>query len=186
MKPEGKPTGRKAVEEALLAATIDMVVAKGLQVSVREIANRAGVNHGLVHTYFGSKQALLDAALEAISRRSGSQLRCDGYPRPDMANLDAGLLAKALARFGLDLGDNPDPLPSDPVFSSWRSALRRDNPDLDDDEIDEQVAAAASMALGWAMYSNFLCSALEIDDLGRKKLDEKVAGLVAELGGLPD
>ncbi|MCB0990671.1 MAG: TetR/AcrR family transcriptional regulator [Acidimicrobiales bacterium] len=182
---ETKPTGRQAVEEALLAATIEMVVAKGLNVSVREIAANAGVNHGLVHTYFGSKQGLIDAALDQIGRRSASQLRCDGYPRPDLANLDHGLLAKALARFGLDMGDRPDPLPSHPVFVSWKAALGRDNPDLDAEGVDEKVALAASLALGWAMYHEFVCAALDIDDVARKSLEERVCDLVAELGGIP-
>ena len=51
-----KPAGKAEVSDALVDATIDLIVERGLGISVREIAARAaGVNHGLVHLYFGGK-----------------------------------------------------------------------------------------------------------------------------------
>ena len=55
--------GRRLSEERLLAAAGDLLVDVGPHgATVREIARRAGVNHGLVHHYFGSKEQLLRAA----------------------------------------------------------------------------------------------------------------------------
>ena len=51
-------------EEKLLVAACDLLAEVGPRAaSVRSIAARAGVNHGLVHHYFGSKDALLRAAM---------------------------------------------------------------------------------------------------------------------------
>ena len=52
--------GRAASEDALVRAAADLFEDVGPHaVSVRAIAERAGVNHGLVHHYFGSKSGLV-------------------------------------------------------------------------------------------------------------------------------
>jgi AcrR family transcriptional regulator len=56
-------TGRKAIEEHLVHAAIDLLKERsGTGVSGRELAQRANVNYGLIHHYFGSKEAVFDAA----------------------------------------------------------------------------------------------------------------------------
>jgi AcrR family transcriptional regulator len=56
------PAGSRA---ALLDSAIELFAAHGPgAVSVRDIARHAGVNQGLIHRHFGSKEALLAAAIE--------------------------------------------------------------------------------------------------------------------------
>ena len=51
-------------EEKLIAAAADLLGEVGPRaMSVRMVAERAGVNHGLVHHYFGSKEGLTRAAM---------------------------------------------------------------------------------------------------------------------------
>ena len=58
---------RVDTEEKLIAATAELLGEIGPRtVSVRAIAERAGVNHGLVHHYFGGKDALLQIAMERL------------------------------------------------------------------------------------------------------------------------
>ena len=76
-----RPLGRDAVREALVLATTELIVERGLSMSVREIAARAGVNHGLVHTYFGSKDGLLSAAFDEINARAAAGCECPTQPR---------------------------------------------------------------------------------------------------------
>ena len=58
---------RVDTEEKLIAATAQLLGEIGPRtVSVRAIAERAGVNHGLVHHYFGGKDALLRVAMERL------------------------------------------------------------------------------------------------------------------------
>lgn len=63
------PRGREEVCAALIEAAVDLF-SQGIPalVSVRDIAAHANVNHGLVHQYFGSKDALVAATIEYLAR----------------------------------------------------------------------------------------------------------------------
>ena len=61
---------RSAAEEALLDAAERLLVDVGYaRVTTRRLAEEAGVNHGLVHYYFGSNENLLVRALERFTER---------------------------------------------------------------------------------------------------------------------
>jgi len=59
---------RAAAEAALLDAAERLLVGVGYaKITTRKLAEEAGVNHGLVHYYFGSNEALLVRALERFT-----------------------------------------------------------------------------------------------------------------------
>ena len=98
---------RRAAMDALIEATIELLGERSpTDVPVKAIAAHAGVNHGLVHHYFGSKDELVRAAI-----RRGSARLYDGQP----AELRAGYtfrflrerpgLVRALARIVHALAD---------------------------------------------------------------------------------
>jgi AcrR family transcriptional regulator len=65
-----KTAARAAAEEALLDAAERLLADVGYAgVTTRRLAEEAGVNHGLVHYYFGSNENLLVRALERFSGR---------------------------------------------------------------------------------------------------------------------
>jgi len=65
-----KTTARSAAEEALLDAAERLLVDVGhAGITTRALAEEAGVNHGLVHYYFGSNENLLARALERFTDR---------------------------------------------------------------------------------------------------------------------
>ena len=65
-----RATGRSAAEEALLDAAERLLVEVGhAGITTRRLAEEAGVNHGLVHYYFGSNEQLLVRALERFTER---------------------------------------------------------------------------------------------------------------------
>jgi AcrR family transcriptional regulator len=69
---EVSPTtpARAAAEEALLDAAERLLVEVGYAgITTRRLAAEAGVNHGLVHYYFGSNENLLVRALERFTER---------------------------------------------------------------------------------------------------------------------
>jgi TetR/AcrR family transcriptional regulator len=69
-EPALKTTARSASEEALLDAAERLLVDVGYAgVTTRRLAEEAGVNHGLVHYYFGSIENVLIRTLERFTER---------------------------------------------------------------------------------------------------------------------
>lgn len=69
-EPALKTTARSAAEEALLDAAERLLVDVGyIGVTTRRLAEEAGVNHGLVHYYFGSIENVLIRTLERFTER---------------------------------------------------------------------------------------------------------------------
>jgi AcrR family transcriptional regulator len=65
-----KTSARAAAEEALFDAAERLLVEVGYAgVTTRRLAEEAGVNHGLVHYYFGSNENLLLQMLERFTTR---------------------------------------------------------------------------------------------------------------------
>jgi AcrR family transcriptional regulator len=65
-----KTAARAAAEEALLDAAERLLADAGYaSITTRRLATEAGVNHGLVHYYFGSNENLLVQALERFTGR---------------------------------------------------------------------------------------------------------------------
>ena len=69
-EPAQKTAARSAAEEALLDAAERLLAEVGhAGITTRRVAEEAGVNHGLVHYYFGSVENLLVRALERFTER---------------------------------------------------------------------------------------------------------------------
>jgi AcrR family transcriptional regulator len=69
-QPSQKTAARSSAEEALLDAAERLLFDVGYAgVTTRRLAEEAGVNHGLVHYYFGSIENLLVRALERFTER---------------------------------------------------------------------------------------------------------------------
>ena len=70
LTPAAAPTTRPPADEALLDAAERLLVAVGSSgITTRRLAEEAGVNHGLVHYYFGSNENLMVQALERFTAR---------------------------------------------------------------------------------------------------------------------
>ena len=90
---------------ALLDAAVRLVAERGWDaVTTRQIAERAGVNQGLIHYHFRSKDQLLHAAFERALRET--------FAEPGAALAHATDLRAAIADLvrGLEPGDEMEPL----------------------------------------------------------------------------
>jgi AcrR family transcriptional regulator len=66
----GKTAARSAAEDALLDAAERLLVDVGYSgITTRRLAEEAGLNHGLVHYYFGSIENVLVRTLERFTER---------------------------------------------------------------------------------------------------------------------
>ena len=178
-----RPIGRDAVRRALIDATTELAIEQGLSMSVRDIAARAGVNHGLVHTYFGSKDALISAAFDDINARAAAEARDDGFPPLDLASRRGGELVKALARLMLDA--DRDLFTSHPVVEGWRDALTRERPDLGAAEVAERISIATTIGLGWALFADLVTTTLGMDTDARAAADARMTALIVDIGAIP-
>ena len=67
--------GRKNVEKQLINSAAILVGSIGPnQLSIRDIADHAGVNHAQIHHYFGGKQGLLEATYKQLAFEHMEQL----------------------------------------------------------------------------------------------------------------
>jgi TetR/AcrR family transcriptional regulator, repressor for neighboring sulfatase len=68
VKKKRRPSlSKEASQQRLIEATVHLLKAHTVaDLSVRQIANEADVNHGLVHSYFGSKGSLLIAVAQQL------------------------------------------------------------------------------------------------------------------------
>ena len=70
IEPARKTQARSAAEDALLDAAERLLVDVGYAgITTRRLAEEAGLNHGLVHYYFGSNENVLLRALERFTER---------------------------------------------------------------------------------------------------------------------
>src|SRR5689334_2167643 len=69
-QPAGASQERREAVEALLDAAERLLVEQGHgAITTRKLAEQAGVNHGLVHYYFGSMEEVMVQVLERFTAR---------------------------------------------------------------------------------------------------------------------
>ena len=154
------PIGRAAVVDALIGSATELFAERGLDdVSVREIAAAAGVNHALVFRHFGSKAGLLRAVLQG-QRRTFGEAAGGGTTREELS-AEIGLYTVILARILLDgdagVLDDVD----HPVANGLRA--RATDAGLDDDRAGQFAATVMALELGWHLFLPALGTATGID-----------------------
>ena len=155
---------RVDTEEKLIVATAQLLGEVGPRaLSVRAIAERAGVNHGLVHHYFGGKDALLQAAMERLVHEHFEYAMAQSRRQPLPAPL--GLIGdptylRAVVRAVLD---NEMTLASTEItedVSVPRNVLRhvaaaqkQKEPSV---EVKASVGLGMALEMGWAALEPFI------------------------------
>lgn len=163
------------MEDALIAAAAELLGEVGPRaVSVRTIAERAGVNHGLVHHYFGGKAELLRAAMARLveehrdfaTEKSGGR----AVPAP-LALAEDQRYLRAVVRAVLDGDDELATMELSTGYSIPRAALehlatkrRMLEPDI---ETKAQVAMEMALEMGWAALEPFILAVVDVrgDDI---------------------
>jgi AcrR family transcriptional regulator len=174
VRTKSTPRGAEAVRAALLAAAADLFAGRGpSHVSVREIAQAAGVNHGLVHHYFGSKDALLRVVLDDLAAASAIQV-ADWDGQSGLLDADGAVArhGRIVAHLLLEARNPADVQTTFPAIDALTSNLRSRG--LGAREAAERAAAAAALVLGWQLFAPFLERAAGLD--GRDGFDAEVLG----------
>jgi len=175
---------REEVQERILAAATDLFGTRlPANVTVRDIADRAGVQHSLVHRHFKTKDRLLaevvsrtiqdyaDVVAQASDPTEGFVLGMN-----HIAENPAGFLALASARIGQTRLEQRRP--SFPGAALHRQQLKAAGATRELDPAVVTVAALA-MASGWALFEDWWMAAAGRRD--RRALRSEIADVIRRL-----
>ncbi|MBI3224803.1 MAG: TetR/AcrR family transcriptional regulator [Mycolicibacterium cosmeticum] len=173
------PTGRDEVAAAILEASADLFAQRGpTATSMRDIALRAQVNHGLIHRHFGTKEHLVGAVLDHLG--SGlNTLVSDGAPAEAIeaaTDRHTRVMARALLD-GYPVGQLQTRFPNiallmDKVLPSYGTNDRAGR---------MAVANAVALQLGWRMFEPFLRSAVGLDEMTEVEVRAAVGATAARI-----
>ena len=182
--PAAEPKGREAVEAALVDAAAELLAERGPDVGVREIAARAGVNHGQIHHYFGSKDALVAAAMRelAVEHHDNATARAGGGALPPPLSLEADDgYWRAVLRLLLDGRLDLAATEVDEGVSVPRRALdalaEADGDEAASTELKARMAASTALQLGWAVLEDFVGLQLDVAPDERERVRAFIARL---------
>ena len=145
-------------------------------VTVRQVAELAGVNHALIHRHFGTKDGLIRAVVTEESRRLGAAAA--GLERADadaMLTLlrEHGAYWRLLARVVLD---EPELLAGEQLPAAAAALAVITGGTEADDATRADAAAAAATALGWLVFGPHLATVLRVTD--RDAVDARIADTI--------
>lgn len=152
--------GRAASERALIDAATVLIAERGPNsVTVRMIAERAGVNHGLVHHYFGSKQGLVRAVMADLAERGRLLLEHSGGVPLVLSDPDfASLTSRVWARIVLDDAVSPGDVETFPGFQTLaRNYGERSG--LTGDDLELFTVQTLALLSGWMLFEQWFLRA---------------------------
>ncbi len=172
------PTGREEVAAAILEAATDLFAERGpAATSIRDIAARSKVNHGLVFRHFGAKEQLVGAVLDHLGANLADLLE-SGAP-PDVVERALDRQMRVMARTVLDGYPAAELQSRFPNIPGLLDAVRPRH----DTEIGARLAVANALALqvGWRLFAPILRSATGLDELTDTDIREAVEAAVARV-----
>jgi AcrR family transcriptional regulator len=177
-KTAAKPHGRDEIIESIIDATLSLWTAKGpAELSIRSIAARANVNYGLVHRHFGTKEAVIRAAMNRVVERSMGFIEDStdlttviDSVLPRSTGSHARLLAWAILQYVVD-----DVLPEQDIFLKRLGDLASAGRDADDVMADKVAAGSVlAMLYGWRLFEPYLVRGLGLEELTHEQLDSLI------------
>lgn len=177
-----RPSGRAAVMDAVLDAATELIADRGPNaVTVRAIAQRAGVNHALVHRYFGTKDDLIGAVITREVAHFWRLADAEGERAEVLGRMLRGLSERRvyirfLARAILDGYRTGQLKPDFLLFDRILEAIGPEAMMSPEDRRRLRVAVAAlgSMALGWRIFGEFLTTGMGLDGQSPEELDTAI------------
>ncbi|MEB3983043.1 helix-turn-helix domain containing protein [Mycobacterium sp. 663a-19] len=172
------PTGREEVVAAILEAATELFAERGPEAtSIRDIAARSRVNHGLVFRHFGSKENLVAAVLDRLGENLSERLRSGETldVLDDVLDRQMRVMARTLLD-GYPAAQLQKRFPNIAALLDWVRPLH-------DDDTGARLAVANALALqfGWRLFAPILRSATGLDDMPEPELRAAVRAEVARI-----
>lgn len=173
---------KAATAAALEAAALRLLDRDGVLagLNLREVADEAAVNRGLVYHYFGSRQDLLRAALRSDARRRFAEV-AESAELPLRERFSRFVQSMVRHRRAVGLAtllvqDGDRSLRTMPLREGTLKVLQRDVEEghLDDVDLDAVNVAMVSLAYGFVLYRERFAAELGV---GVSELDRKFAAI---------
>lgn len=174
--------GSDAVKAALIGAAAKMLGEMApSRISVRDVAERAGVNHGQVHHYFGGKRALLKAAMLHLAKghfEHSSELAGD-RPFPPALSLAEDTdywqaICQIVIEGDLDLARTDIDAEISVPREIIKTLVDEKSVGTDDLEMKARFAVVAAMNWGLVAFEDYLMLIADIELEQRKEAREKI------------
>ena len=180
--------GGEAVKAALVEATAQLLGEVGPRgISVRDVADRAGVNHGQVHHYFGGKRALLEAAIRHLAQTAFDHSRAlagDSLYPPLLAFAEDSDYWRAVCQIAMEGDLELARIEVDEDISVPRQVLRslqkEHGIDPDDLRFKARFAAMTAQQLGWVAFENYMMLIADVETEQREEFRAQVKRFIHE------
>lgn len=173
-----KTRGRQNVEKKLIESAAVLVGSIGPnQLTIRDIADHAGVNHAQIHHYFGSKDGLLSAtykllAFEHIEQLQRRNVSVDNLVREPLGDITNNYF-KAIIRAVLDNRMDLVMVQVDANLSMSKKTLEQlvklKNLKKPTAEMKAAIAIVMVVEFGLAAMKPYITEVLDIDEKEMKK-----------------
>jgi TetR/AcrR family transcriptional regulator, repressor for neighboring sulfatase len=195
--PSRPRASREETTERILDAAQELFSARNPRdVTVREIAERAGVTHALVHQYVGTKNDLLNAVIQRVSTDRVSIVRRSDTLREAVDALAHDVLrnrmhSRALVRSamdGVEYVSLKERIPTGGAVKALALEMRESGVQPADPptDLDYRVVLAAitAMLFGWTATEDWLRPSYGVDDIPTEELQHQIAEIAVYLTNL--
>jgi AcrR family transcriptional regulator len=151
---------------------------EGGSFSVREVAQRAGVNHGQIHHLFGGKDGLVRAMLEHLADELVQSIRgrADGADVAALlgATVEAAVkdprYVRVLARWLVEQPADEVPQGRFPVMDQLLAAFQAEPTS----ELKQALALGLAQSLGWVFFAPYIRRAVKLDAADEAALEQQL------------
>lgn len=180
--PAGRPTGRDEVRSAVLREARRLFSERGPGVPLRDIADAADVNLGLIHRHIGRKDALITEVMQDAVRFGAARLENQNDAGRAVEGMLLGAAAhpetsRLLAWLALDR-DAAFPPMVDPSQRPAAALRRMTDPAPAGDA---ELLLVFTAVYGWPVFREALLDALDIPESDRADIETRLAALLARV-----
>jgi AcrR family transcriptional regulator len=176
-----RPRGRAEVVEALMRSARKLIAERGPAVALRDIADDAGVNFGLIYQYVGTKEQLVAEVYAQATEAAAERLTQAQHIDEALAllmSLGDGTTARLIGWAALDSTQNDDAFRDSPALNVLADFVVADAEasGVDMSIEDARVFAAFAMviSLGWRLFAGTALFAAGLDGRRPAKYDDHV------------
>ena len=175
--PRSAARGPEAVRRSLIDAALQLMTMRSpRQISGRELAKTAGVNYGLIHHYFGSKDAVFGAAVTEATEEMAHRWATSG-----LLPLNTTDEAGSYRTFSkLELDDDESPV-TDLLHRIVAGQAEAQGREITDKDLLAEVALCAALQFGWGAFEPEIVNGLAGYGIDLQDLRERVSRLSMRL-----